>query len=102
MQGRGVSRQFTVVFLAMLTRAIRANELFCKSALTGDGGNVTRAMQYTDDDNLVVERKIIDRILFMEEHAQIICEVVTRRAGEWKLQCLIESNSNASKKVCGE
>jgi len=81
---------------------ILANELFCKSALIRDGGNVTRAMQYADDDNLVVERKIIDRLLFMEEHTQIICEVVTRRAGEWRLQCLIESICNAGKKVRGK
>jgi hypothetical protein len=35
-------------------------------------------MQYADDDNLVVEWKIIDRVLFKEEHTQIIREVVTR------------------------
>lgn len=67
-----------------------------------DGGNVARSMQYADDDNLVVERKIIDRVLFMEERAQIFCEVGTRRAAEWKLQCLIESICNAGKKVRGE
>ena len=56
-------------------------------------------MQYADDDNLFVERKIIDRVLFKEEHTQFITEVVTRGAGEWKLQCLIESICNPGKKV---
>jgi hypothetical protein len=56
-------------------------------------------MQYADDDNLVVERKIIDRVLFMEENMQVICEVGTKSAGQWKLRCLIESICNARKKV---
>ena len=59
-------------------------------------------MQYADDDNLVVERKIIDRVLFKEEHTQIIRQVVTRDAREWKLQCLIESICDAGKKVRGK
>jgi hypothetical protein len=73
-----------------------------ESALIRNGSNVARAMQYADDDNLVVERKVIDRVLVKEEHTQIIREVVTRGAGDWKLQCLIESICNAGKKVRGK
>jgi hypothetical protein len=81
---------------------VLTSESRCKSAFISNGSNITGAMQYADDNNLVVKRKIIDRVLFMEEHTQIMCEMGTGSAGEWKLQCLIESVCNAGEKVRGE
>ena len=43
----------------------------CKSTFIGDGGNIAGTMQDADDDDFVGPWKVIDRVLLIEDNAQI-------------------------------
>ncbi len=48
-------------------------------------------MQDAHHNNLIRPRKIVDRIPLAERHAEIVCKLPTRGAGQRKLQQPVES-----------
>lgn len=79
-----------------------AQTIYCRlgdeSALAGDGRNIAGAMQDTNNNDFIGMGKVIDRVLLIEEHAQIRGKMRTGSTRERKAQHLIKSGLDAGDK----
>jgi hypothetical protein len=55
-------------------------------------------MQDANHNNLIRPRKIVNRIPLAKRHAEIVCKLPTRGAGQRKLQQLVESTLESAEK----
>ena len=75
---------------------------FRKTTLIRDGRNIPGAVQNADDDDFVFAWKVVDRILAVKDHAQVLRKMGTSGSGEREARGVAESGLNLGDKSACE